>query len=196
MNTRISKLLSKILIFLMLCPVKIAAAIDTKNLETFPIHISPSPEDWRGFLLAQPEDRAQLWHYHSNRDKLLKDWSWEWRLAWIKTCIIDSSLYCSHILKAALTDKAAVVRAEAADLIGKRFMNSKSLPALKILHLAYTYQITKMQGKPLFVQLRILKAIHSIGGKHSLGVGTKAAKYSKATKSYWSKLRHQSKKAW
>lgn len=157
--------LGKNLITLLFFNLTSWAAIYGKDLETFSIQKSPSPGDWQSFLSSSSIDRKELWHYNHQRGTLLKDWAWEWRLAWIKTCIVDSSPYCSDIFTQALFDQAAVVRGEAALLLGKRFSNSKNPLLLSTLKKAYAHQMNYKKGKPSFVQVKILDAIRRIQGE-------------------------------
>lgn len=160
----------------------------TKPAMLFDIQHEPSAADWQRFFKLPPRQRAALWQRHADEGKKLSQWSWQWRLGWIKTCSVSGEEYCNGILKAGLDDPAMVVRAEAATALGKKFEGSHSRPVVDLLTAAYGRKENIRNNKPLYVQERILFALHQIGGAHALRQAKKLANHHKQTSQYWSKL--------
>ena len=91
-------------------------------------------------------------------------------------------------MRQALSDKALVVRAEAATRIGRRYDGSGDAKIVELLTGAYKHHGNSRNGKPLFVQNRILYALHQVGGKDALAEGKSLAGLHPETKSYWTRL--------
>lgn len=165
-----------------------ASALDSYELETINISQKPSDETWRAFMKSSSQFRSEFWQYYAKSGKKLRDWSWEWRLGWLKTCILESNNYCSDIFKEALSDHAVIVRAEAASLLGERFDASQNTKIIQLLSSAYKSKQNSRNGKPLFVQFRILYAIKQIGGSYAVETANKLAAIHPATANYLEKL--------
>src|SRR4051794_17626483 len=89
----------------------VATAKPAAALEEFDIAREPATADWRFFIKSPEANREKLWSYHQGRGKGLKDWAWGWRLGWVRVCGQSNRPLCGEILRAALFDKALVVRA-------------------------------------------------------------------------------------
>jgi hypothetical protein len=158
---------------------------DTHDLE---IDKAPSTSDWRYFSSMGSEDLGSLWYANINTGKTLKDWSWQWRIGWMKRCSKAEIKECDDILREGLTDKAMVVRAEAAYNIGVRHEGSNNKNALKLLVKAYKELKNERNGKPLLIRYRILYSIDQIAGESGKDVAKKLARSHPATESYWDKI--------
>lgn len=159
-----------------------------ETLENFDIKKEPAKADWRYFLKAPEASREQLWTYHSSQGRQLKDWAWGWRLGWVRACADSTREQCGQIMRQALGDKALVVRAEAATKLGRRFEGSKDAKVVDLLAQAFQNKGNSRNGKPLFVQNRILFALYQIGGDEALARGGKLAAGHALTRSYWTRL--------
>ncbi len=125
---------------------------------------NPNPSTWQQFLQATPMLRRQLWQYHTRLGHKLSDWSWQWRLAWVRSCKADHLNFCKPLLESALRDQALVVRAEAASQIGQRYRGTNDASIAKLLQKAAENPRNDRRGRPLYVQNRILYALHEVGG--------------------------------
>jgi hypothetical protein len=188
LKTGLTGLLATYLLFF---PKNPALAV-TKNKKLIyaeiPIDQAPQKSDWQYFMHADPDFRKKLWSYYEKQGKSLNDWSWEWRIGWVSTCIQSRESWCWNLYKAALFDQALVVRSEATVRIGERFKGSKNPAIIKLLSAAYKNPQNLRGGKPLFIQERILFAIQQIGGKQGIAVGKRLAKAHQSTAEYWKKL--------
>lgn len=156
--------------------------------QEFDLHSEPGPPDWRYFIQAPETEREKLWLYQVERGKHLKHWSWGWRLGWVRVCSRSQRAYCGGVLREALFDKALVVRAEAATRMGRQFEGSERQDMIDLLARAYQDVRNRRRGKPMFVQTRLLYAIHQIGGSHARSTGAKLAGEHELVRSYWQKL--------
>ena len=174
---------------MMLAPVCTWSTAKTlaDSYEVFPIGESPKPSEWKLFMSMEMSESQKLWQYHKNRGKKITDWAWEWRLGWVRKCILGTDEFCVKILQEGLRDKALVVRAETATLIGQRFASSGHKPAIELLIQSYRNPSNFRNNKPLWVQYRILEAIKRIGGPDAPGIASKLAGEHASTKSYWIK---------
>lgn len=159
------------------------------RLEPLDIRKEPAPADWRYFLKATDADRAKLWTYHENLGVKLSGWAWGWRLGWVRACGDSDSLLCQDILRQALFDKALVVRAEAATRFGRRFEGSSDHNVITLLSRAYADPRNMRGGKPLYVQSRILFALHRVGGDEAVQAGKRLSLSHPDAKSYWARLK-------
>jgi hypothetical protein len=158
------------------------------SMAPFDIHGEPSPADWRYFIRSNEKDREKLWVTHSLRGVRLGDWSWGWRLGWVRTCGPSDREYCRDILQTALFDRALVVRAEAATRLGRRLEGSGDQRAVDLMARSYRESRNLRHGRPLFIQHRILFAIHRIGGAYAADIGQQLARDHRETKTFWQKL--------
>lgn len=178
---------------MLLTPSWLAAPARAKDnpqvpLEGFNIAAEPSRADWRYFVRSPEPNREKLWAYHVTQGKHLKDWSWGWRLGWVRVCGASHRPLCVEILREALGDKAVVVRAEAATRMGRLYEGSGDEAVVTLLAQAYRNSRNLRHGRPLFVQSRILFAIHQIGGDAALATGRALADAHPEARGYWAKL--------
>jgi hypothetical protein len=159
-----------------------------RTVEGFDIAKEPTPSDWRFFIKAKEASREKLWTYNTRRGKQLGDWAWGWRLGWVRVCAQSDRPYCAAVLEAALVDKALVVRAEAATRIGRRFEGTGDAHAAALLESAFADRRNVRGGKPMFVQARILFALHGIGGEAPRAAGRRLAASHPTLTAYWAKL--------
>jgi hypothetical protein len=159
-----------------------------KSLDSFRIEAEPSKSDWRYFIRAPERVREDLWLRHARAGKRLAHWSWGWRLGWVRVCGGSERPLCAEILKEALFDKALVVRAEAATRVGTRFAGSADTRVVALLEQAFRNKHNLRGGRPLFVQQRILYALHQVGDEGQRERATTLAASHKDTQTYWRRL--------
>jgi len=169
-------------------PTSKAYAAGAASFAPFDIHMEPSPADWRYFIRASDKDRENLWTTHVLQGVKLGDWSWGWRLGWVRACSTSPREFCRDILATALFDRALVVRAEAATRLGRRLEGSGDQPTMDLMARSYRESPNLRHGRPLYVQHRILFAIHRIGGPYAADLGLKLSTSHLETKSFWQKL--------
>lgn len=155
----------------------------------FDIAAQPSPPDWEYFFKLDDQSRMKLWIFHKKRNRGLAQWSWEWRLAWVRACIKSDQSYCQEVLDQALNDNALVVRAEVATQLGIHFANTKNIEVIEKLSTLFQDKRNVRNGKPLYIQQRILYAISEIGGELAVTTGARLANQHRSTNAYWTKLR-------
>lgn len=146
-----------------------------KTIQEFEVNREPAKRDWQAFHKSTPAYRQALWDYHSKRGIEFSGWSWGWRMGWIRSCALAQANYCQAIFEKALEDKALVVRAEAATQLGRIYDGTKDGSVSALLIKALENPRNFRGGKPLFVQQRLLFALHQIGNKVA---GDSAAKIS------------------
>src|SRR5690606_5111586 len=141
-----------------LCAITLPAAAAPQDSQ-FDISGQPSPSDWEYFFKLDDQKRMKLWVFHTKRGRALGQWSWEWRLAWVRTCMTSKQEYCQDVIDQALTDKALVVRAEAATKMGSRYAGTKNRKMVEKLSNLYRDKRNIRNAKPLYIPHRILYAI-------------------------------------
>lgn len=157
--------------------------------QPFDITKAPDQKTWSYFFNLPKNARHALWKEQQEvHGSTLRSWAWQWRLAWVRACSSSREPYCHKITAEALFDKAMVVRAESARGLGVRFEGTGSEPILKLLAQAYQNPGNRRNGKPLFVQNRILSAMNKIGGPLGHQWGQRLAARSPQTQRYWDKL--------
>lgn len=159
-----------------------------RSLEAFRWDQEPKKADWRYFVKAAEADRERLWEHHVKAGRKLGAWSWGWRLGWVRTCSESKAAFCRDVMDQALADKALVVRAEAATRLGRRYEGSGEQAVVSALADAYRNDKNSRNGAPLFVQERILFALHQVGGSQALTAGGRLSAMHPDTKAYWRKL--------
>jgi len=145
-------------------------------------------KNWVYFHGLSGDGRAGIWNRTDKPLHQLKNWHWSWRLGWVQSCTYDNQDYCGSVLRQALTDKALVVRAEAATRLGQRYEGSKDMHAINWLEAAYQNPKNLRNTKPLFVQRRILYALKQIDGEAALNSGQRLAQSHVTTTDYWQKI--------
>ncbi len=175
-----------------------AALIEINHLDASPEAFTPSSppsaSEWQRFNTMTQHERANLWRHYSARRVGFSQWSWQWRIGWVRSCSnrAASDLPCPSILNAALNDDAAVVRAEAAQALGERYRGKYDATIARQLEAAFKDPRNQRQGKPLFVCERILMALRQMGDKRALSKADKLAGTHDHTKEYWRKIKAQS----
>jgi hypothetical protein len=164
------------------------SAKQLKSIEELEIAKEPTTRDWRAFHKAEPSFRSALWSYHKKRQVGFPAWSWGWRMGWVRACAANPTGYCEHILETALFDKALVVRSEAATQVGRIFESTKNEKFSALLIKAYNNPKNYRNKKPLFVQQRILFALHQIGNKEAAVTGKKMSAGNPDLAVYWSRI--------
>jgi hypothetical protein len=159
-----------------------------KTIEEFEVSKEPAKRDWQAFHKAAPAFREALWNYHQKRGIDFSRWSWGWRLGWVRACTNQPGGYCQNIFERALADKALVVRAEAATQIGRIYDGTKNTTFSNLLVTAFRNPRNFRAGKPLFVQQRILFALHQIGNEDAARSAAKLSGRHKDLAVYWSRI--------
>jgi hypothetical protein len=148
---------------------------------------APSTENWKAFFKLPDAEKAQKWKSLEAKGQSFEALSWEWKLAWVRSCTFASTQDCSRIVQQGLFDKALVVRAEAATRLGQRFAKSGNPAAIRLLRTAYGVQQNVRAKEPMFVQYRILQALNEIGGEGQ-AVGKQLAMNSNSLHKYWTRI--------
>lgn len=166
-------------------------AKSVENTQAFELKISEpiNKNDWAFFQQSGQAWRSKLWADFSAQGKALSEWSWSWRIAWVRTCARDPAQWCQELIRSALYDHALVVRAKAAQVWGERFAGSENPHAVEALVKAYHLTSNRRHNKPLFIQERILFAIKIIAGEENLKIAKGLAAQDASTEDYWNKLR-------
>lgn len=163
-------------------------SLTSLSLEEIDISQPPSKRDWK-FFHRMPQDKLKsLWNYQVSLGKDLKDWSWEWRIGWIRVCIARNDTYCRALLHKALFDKAMVVRSEIVKRLGEVYENSQNPQVIHLLAQAFRDKRNLRNQKPMFILYHILFSIHQVGGGKSKEIGSNLAKQYIATLRYWNKI--------
>ena len=166
-------------------------AVDLRGktaMQSFSLTTAPSAADWRYLQHASNSELGALWAFHQGRGKTLKDWSWQWRIGWLKVCGRVKTAFCDEILRQGMNDHAMVVRAEAATSLGEKYAGSRDKGAMDQLARAFQERKNARNGKPLLVLYRILFALNQIGGTQSDDVGKNLALGYPQTSRYWTIL--------
>jgi hypothetical protein len=148
----------------------------------------PTKAEWQHFNKMTDGQLLKLWNFQTARGvKRLRDWSWQWRMGWVKRCSGGLKDYlCKGVLLDGLIDNAMVIRAEAATSLGKRFEGRSNSEVLAALQNAYVDPRNTRNGSPLYVYQRILDALSKLNDKRADGIAFKLAQKHEETKAYWS----------
>jgi hypothetical protein len=168
----------------------LASTDATQPSVAFDIRAAPHAADWRYFLRSAEKDREKLWTAHASQGAKLGDWAWGWRLGWVRSCDTTDRPFCRDIIRAALSDRAMVVRAEAATRLGRRFEGTGDPEILDLLAKTFQESRNTRHGRPLYIQNRILFAIHRIGGDEATKIGLKLSSAQPESRAYWSSLKN------
>ena len=138
-------------------------ALPLKALE---INIKQQPEarEWQYFLRNGLELQQNIWEAHQRRGVGFADWSWGWRILWLKSCGNHWMRHCDGILSAGLDDTALVVRAEAITQLGLRHQDSRNRAVLHKLSQAAREPRNFRHGKPMFIHKNIKLAQRRVSG--------------------------------
>lgn len=154
----------------------------------FSVESTPTAADWRWFHAMPFHKQKALWDTASRQGKRLSDWSWEWRLAWLRACATSTDRWCDDLTRGALFDRALVVRAEAAAKLGERYADTKDRSLVALLEKAYRDPRNTRNGRPVFIGERILFAMKRVGGDHARDAATRLAGASPETRDYWKRV--------
>jgi len=166
-------------------------AFSKENVELLDIAKSPTQAEWRTFNNLSSKKILQLWSYHSARGKKLTDWSWEWRIGWVRSCLKPNNKaknYCLKVIKDGLSNDALVVRSETAKHLGISYQGSENSKIIKMLVQAYKDKRNQRNQKPLFIQKYILFSLSQIQGKEAKYIGETLANRHSEMKLYWQKI--------
>ena len=57
------------------------------ELQTFDPKIPPTKAEWQHFHKMSDSEVLKFWTFQKDRGtKGLRDWSWQWRMGWVKRC--------------------------------------------------------------------------------------------------------------
>ena len=173
------------------CPISRAVTTDQETTpmpEKFDAKQAPSAADWQYFTRMPAVEREQLWNESVKTGNGLGQWSWQWRLGWIRSCEVQLWNQCALILKQALSDNAAVVRSTAAVTAGRIYSQTQDSAITQLLLGAARDPRNFRGGKPLFVTKRILFSLYRIGNAEGLKAAAKLVAVDQDLQSYWDKL--------
>jgi len=167
----------------------VASSATPRKQSIFDPRNTPSRGDWQRFHILTDSDRKELWmsQARENPGMRLQDWSWQWRLGWLRACGKNPThSYCEGILRQGLQDPAAMVRAEAAMQFSQS-RQRKNVRSEDIAALVASYERPDNQrdGKPLFVCERILDALYRLDTPQARSQAAQLAKRHPKTLSYW-----------
>ena len=128
---------------------------------------TPNQSEWKYFLQQDVRFQKNLWHSKSKRNIRFSDWSWGWKILWLRACSTKTEGYCQHILARGFEDSAMVVRAEAIKQIAKRMQGSGNVAMLRRLQVAFEDRRNFRNRQLMFIHRHILAAMKVIGGKES-----------------------------
>lgn len=137
---------------------------------------NPDQREWQYFLRNSLKLQNNIWEEQQRKGITFADWSWGWRILWLKSCGLSQAAYCQDIMAAGLDDVALVVRAEAITQLGLRYQNTHDNKVLAQLQQAFQQQRNFRNGKLMFIHKNILLAITRVGGKRSTAVRLALAK--------------------
>lgn len=149
----------------------------------------PAHQDWQYFLKLSQKQRLELWGQFARKGMRFEDWSWGWRLGWIRSCRQDHSAFCRQTIISGLRDAAAVVRSETALCVANFWSSDVDPQILKELETAYGHPGNRRKGEPMLVQRSVLYALKEIGSSDALRRGEKLAVSHSDTANYWERLR-------
>ncbi len=141
-------------------------SLTPSSLKALEINIkrNPTPQEWQYFLRNSLELQKNIWEKHQQRGVVFADWSWAWRILWLKSCGLSQMQHCQGIMQDGLRDAALVVRAEAITQLGLRYRNSHNRAALDKLTQAAREPRNFRNGKPMFIHKNIKLAQRRIKG--------------------------------
>lgn len=166
----------------------VAPAQGALAADDFTISGTPTRGDWQEFFRLTEAGRQRIWTWHSGRGRHLRDWSWEWRLGWVRACTGQESAWCRDVIRQGLQDRAVVVRGRAASALGHLHAGTGDTGVLAELEATWKNPRNFRRGKPLAAAYRILEAIWQVEGRAREGTGPRLAAGLPAARDYWQKL--------
>ena len=124
----------------------------------------PNKHEWQYFLQRGSDFQKNFWHEHRQREIQFSDWSWSWRILWLKSCGLSKEPHCIKILAQGFRDRAMVVRAEAITQLGRRFRGSGNSGMLAQLNAAAKVPRNFRHQQPMFIHHNIKRAVAMIRG--------------------------------
>lgn len=185
---------NRVLILLMLCfsTYTPAEGADRPTLPTqseASLHsTAPSRAEWQGFQRLSFARRLALWKNARQQGLRLKDWHWQWRMAWIKHCSKKKSKACENMLLEGLQDRAALIRGHTAKIIGRLYAGSHDSSMTTALVEAGNNPKNFRNQKPLGVQRHIIFALNRVGLAEGRGMAKSLAGRHPTTLAYWHRL--------
>lgn len=159
-----------------------------KQLHSFVIGHQAQKQDWQYFMQRSFESKIKIWNYHTRLGRSLRDWHWQWRIGWVRSCgtpqHIHSSL-CVRIIREATDDKAMVVRAAVARLYGTIYSGQQHAQAISTLKNMYDHPRNTRKGRPLFIAQEILTALVKIGGETAHQAAQNLASRDRSTERFY-----------
>jgi hypothetical protein len=156
--------------------------------------ITPTKGDWQRFHTLTESELKRLWQHHTSQGLALGGWAWQWRISWIRACSQRDRLsWCDSILRAALSDKAVVVRGEAARAFSLAHQGHANDTDLAILVETFQRKDNFRNNEPLFVCEQILSSILGLGHPRSSETAAKLSKPYPSLKKYVADLRPRKK---
>ena len=146
----------------------------------------PQQRQWVAFQQSSNSFKSKLWGV-IKKGEVWGRISWKWRLGWLTSCRRSYLTFCDRLLELALMDRALVVRAQAASVLGVVYADKADGRIIRKLADAYGNDRNYRHEQPLFVQYRILFALFKIGGS-GVGKGKDLASFHPDTLHYWSML--------
>lgn len=126
---------------------------------------NPDQREWQYFLRNGLELQKNIWETQQRRGVTFANWSWGWRILWLKSCGQSQMPHCKGIMAAGMNDAALVVRAEAITQLGLRHQNSNDKAVLDKLAQAEREPRNFRNGKPMFIHQNIKLARQRVSGR-------------------------------
>jgi hypothetical protein len=182
--------------FLFLKPVTVVYAAgkeeaqgsDTHKLVLFDHKKEPSPQDWRYFLKLSTQSQELLWRSFVKKGVNLRDWSWAWRLGWIRACTGNQNKFCEQIFNDGLQDRALVVRAEAITALGRNYEKTEREEIVRKIALAAADKRNFRNKRPMYISQRAIFSLHNVGGEKALKEASKIARTDPVLEVYFKKI--------
>lgn len=176
--------------FGLISKIGVASAEPSKGL-IFDHRKEPSREDWRYFLKLSPQAQDDIWRSFITKGVNLGDWSWAWRIGWIKACTGNSLKFCETVFAEALGDRALVVRAEAITALGRIYEKTQRRDIVKMISIAAADKRNMRNKKPMFVNKRAIFTLQKIGGQDAFNEAKKIAQADKDLENYFKRIFRQ-----
>ena len=188
-------------LYQMIFACAVAAVCTTSRLQAtvpatadtgFAPHKAPEGVEWSRFMELSIKEAEALWNDQAHKGVRFAGWNWKWRLAWVKLCALNpkaGAKFCDEILDEALTDKALVVRAEAASAIGDLKEGSMDPVASRKLLAVLRDPRNRRNDVPVMAQKRAMYSLVKIGHADSIRAADEVVSRDSALRLYWNKLK-------
>ena len=167
-----------------------SSSLEQISLEDLSLNLkkAPSNEEWRFFLNTSSKWKESVWKKLRQENNKFSQWTWGWKLAWLRSCIKKKLSYCQKIVNWSINDPALVIRSMAVNILGQNYARSNHQEVIDILSREYLKKRNLNNNKPTFIHKRILWALQNIGGEQSLKEALHLSNKYKSTQTYWSYL--------